>query len=70
MDGFIINQFRETKKDHPVVTCRCGAKVPLRFMYKCYYCYEYLCEKCAPIHFGSTREEYKKIGETKDGNQS
>ncbi len=64
-------QFRETidtsrfkcscgKEDAhtPMVTCRCGNHMPLRFAYKCYYCGEYLCDACAAVHFGKTREQY------------
>lgn len=54
-------QFQEAKSEnHPIITCGCGARVPLRFMYRCYYCFEYFCESCAPMHFGATRDEYEK----------
>lgn len=52
-------QWHEAKGQSSVVRCRCGALFPLRFMYRCYYCLEYLCEDCAAEHFGATREEYQ-----------
>ena len=60
----MISQFAkiqhiESLGPHPMVTCHCGKRQPLRFMYKCYYCEEYLCEDCAPEHFGKTRERYE-----------
>jgi hypothetical protein len=57
---FIKKQWEEAKGKNPIVTCGCGARKPLRFMYKCYYCNEFYCEDCAPIHFGMTKEEYQK----------
>jgi hypothetical protein len=41
------------------VTCGCGRRIPLRFAYRCYYCFEYFCEDCAAIHYGKTREQYR-----------
>lgn len=43
-----------------VVTCRCGTKRGLTLMYKCFYCEEWVCQWCAPHHFGMTKEEYQE----------
>ncbi len=51
-------QFQQAKSDNPIILCGCKHTIPLRFMYRCYFCGQYFCESCAPIHFGKTREEY------------
>lgn len=58
----VRSQFRESMADTAghMVTCGCGHQVPLRFMHRCYYCREYFCETCGGVHFGMTREEYRK----------
>lgn len=55
---FAKKQFEEAKGTQPSVTCECGLKVPLRFLYKCLYCKMFLCEQCAEIHFNKTVEDY------------
>jgi hypothetical protein len=42
------------------VTCICGHNFPLQIGYRCLYCGEYFCLKCAESHFGKTRELYNK----------
>lgn len=52
-------QLRESKDNAGcAVTCPCGTKAPMRFMFRCYYCGVWYCFKCAAVHFGMTREEY------------
>ena len=40
------------------VTCCCDKKLPIHFAFRCLYCGEYYCQKCAEVHFGKTREEH------------
>lgn len=55
----VAAQWRECMQGEiPRVTCACGLKMPLRFAYRCLYCGEFYCQKCAEIHFGKTRAEY------------
>lgn len=60
---FVAKQFREALyqegKIVQEVTCRCGLTMPLRFAYRCLYCGEFYCMKCAEIHFGKSRQQYK-----------
>ena len=52
-----------------VVTCGCGRQRALTKMYKCFYCETWVCQWCAPHHFGMTKEEYrqKKVHDIKEG---
>lgn len=55
----MAGQMRESKKNPGCsVTCQCGKKAPMRFMFRCYYCGVFFCFMCAAIHFGKTREEH------------
>lgn len=53
-------QHREDKGEQPKITCGCGLKAPIRFLFKCLYCECYFCLDCAEVHFGKTRAEYFK----------
>jgi predicted nucleic acid binding AN1-type Zn finger protein len=56
----VIKQFTQAKYELPtMIDCACSRRIPIRFMYKCYYCGEYFCEKCAEVHFGKSRKDYK-----------
>jgi|GEM_PF-2517759 len=57
---FQMHMIKAVEFPQSQVKCRCGHKAPVYAMYRCYYCGEFYCEKCAPIHYGKTREEYKK----------
>lgn len=41
------------------VPCECGNSYPLRSMYRCLYCGIWFCERCAEIHFGKTKAQYR-----------
>lgn len=56
----IQKQFKQAKGDNPKITCACGFTVPVRFSYRCYYCDQFFCYECAKLHFGKSREQYKK----------
>lgn len=56
---FVEAQIRESKENAGcAVTCRCGLKAPMRHLYRCFYCGEWMCHKCSEYHFGQSREEY------------
>jgi len=42
-----------------IITCECGKRCDIRFFYKCLYCRQYYCFRCAEEHFGQTVHEYK-----------
>jgi len=43
------------------VTCFCEkVTVPAFKLYRCYYCGIFFCDRCAPDHFGQTREEHNE----------
>lgn len=44
----------------PYVRCRCSQMCSMKTAYKCLYCGEYYCRKCAEDHFGKTVEQYRK----------
>lgn len=46
---------------HVFVTCGCGRTRPLLYSYRCYFCGEWYCERCAPKHFGISRIEYNSV---------
>lgn len=39
--------------------CVCGKRVYIEDMYRCLYCGEWYCRKCAEAHFDKTIEEYE-----------
>jgi hypothetical protein len=57
---FQVSSILSLETPQPAVKCRCGRKIVVWKMYRCYYCGEYYCEQCAPEHFGMTRAEYKE----------
>lgn len=59
--SIVSKQFREASISPAAVSCRCGRTFALRFMYRCLYCGEYYCLRCAEVHFGMSREQYKKV---------
>ena len=58
--AFVAMQFKSAKGPYPQIPCGCGRTIPLRFAIRCLYCGEYYCEACAEVHFGETREEYRR----------
>lgn len=44
----------------PFVVCGCNKKLQIQHAYKCLYCGEWYCAPCAEVHFGQTRQEYRK----------
>jgi len=65
---FVLGQIQETVDQAmegvnvrlATITCRCGWKRGITEMYRCLYCGEWMCELCAEVHFGMTREEYSE----------
>ena len=41
-----------------VITCICGRELVIQCMFRCLYCGEWFCARCAEIHFGKTVKEY------------
>lgn len=62
---FMYKQIRQSMRES-TVTCGCGNRQPLRYMFRCYYCGVFFCHKCAGEHFGKTREEYYAGKKSKD----
>lgn len=42
-----------------IITCPCGWKRSIVFMYKCLYCNLWFCVNCAEEHFGKTIKQYQ-----------
>lgn len=42
------------------VTCGCGLTISVMYAFRCLYCGEYYCQRCAEAHFGMTRAEYER----------
>jgi len=55
----IKKQTAEILNNDWVVTCECGKRAHIRFFFKCLYCHQYYCYRCAEVHFGKTVSEYK-----------
>jgi hypothetical protein len=55
---FAKKQLGQAKGPQPMMTCSCGAQMPLRFAYKCLYCDEYFCKDCMEQHLGQTVKKY------------
>ena len=60
-------QFREAISqwagETAFVMCGCAIRTPLRSAFRCLYCEEYFCNRCAEIHFGEGRAACAKIRE-------
>ena len=54
---FTVRQIEEHIKTG-AMTCKCGNNFATHLMYKCFYCGEYYCYKCAADHFKEC--DYKK----------
>ena len=50
----------EQTRANGTVTCNCGKHAHVREFYKCLYCGEWYCRKCAEAHFGKTVAEFRK----------
>lgn len=55
---FAARQWKQAKGPQPVIECECDRSIPIRFMFRCLYCGIWLCQSCAEIHFGKTRDQY------------
>ena len=55
--SFVSKQTMQAQK-YSWVRCFCEIKLPLWMSYRCLYCGEYYCQKCAEKHFGMTQAEY------------
>jgi len=55
----VRQQFREASSQRAgeaaYVMCGCAMRTPLLSVVKCAFCYEFLCIRCAGIHFGEGR---------------
>ncbi len=57
----IYEQQKRIKLRPPLtLVCSCGTVFWMSNMYKCLYCKEYFCAKCAEAHFGKTVEQWRK----------
>lgn len=44
----------------PTITCcQCVRTKRQNESFQCFYCFGWVCEACAPIHFGQSREAYR-----------
>jgi hypothetical protein len=55
----VTSQLREVALTKARVTCGCGVSVKLIYSFRCLYCGEFYCQRCAEIHFGKTRAAYE-----------
>ena len=51
--------FIENLEFNPTKMIELDENKPIWKAYRCLYCGEYFCEKCAEKHFGETKEEHK-----------
>lgn len=59
--SIIYMQKEEAQSEaHPVITCFCKNRKPMREMHKCLYCESYFCTPCAERHFGQSKAEYER----------
>jgi len=42
------------------VTCHCGTKIHFMDAFRCLYCGEFFCQRCAEVHFGQTQRDWMK----------
>lgn len=59
--AFVAQQFKEAMGPQ-MLSCGCGRKIPIRFMFRCFYCGEWYCRPCAAKHFGPTIQTPMKEG--------
>jgi hypothetical protein len=53
----VSKQLAQIKANNTWVDCgTCESSYPLWKLYRCYYCGVWICENCAPHHFGKKRE--------------
>ena len=60
--GLMAKIFHQTKEMDITgrTHCGCGKELHATNCIRCLYCGQFLCVKCAEIHFGLTREDYDK----------
>lgn len=59
----VFCQLQQIKADTMWVNCAtCDLVQPLYRLYRCYYCGIWVCENCAPIHFGRKRSLMFRLG--------
>jgi hypothetical protein len=46
-------------KHYAKVTCGCGLTLSVMYSFRCLYCGEFYCQRCAEVHFGKTRAAYE-----------
>lgn len=57
---FVYKQTKEMLDPiRPFVRCYCQKKLQPHHAYRCLYCGEWFCEKCAEKHFGKTKEQHR-----------
>ena len=61
---FVTKQLQELIRqdcNNILVSCECDKKIPIHLAFRCLYCGQYYCQKCAEEHFGKSREDYNKV---------
>ena len=53
----IADQWSEATAQNSI-TCTCGLQRALPLAFRCLYCGQYYCHRCAEIHFGQTLAEW------------
>lgn len=67
--AFVHKQTQQAAS-HGFIRCFCEIKVPVWKAYRCLYCGEFYCLRCAEVHFGKTRAEYQAEKETNQNDGS
>jgi len=56
---FVAEQIRQIESPAvPKFRCHCGVWIIVSHGFRCLYCLEWYCLKCAEIHFGRTRADW------------
>lgn len=55
--SFVYEQLKQAR-DTGEVECYCGRRFEWISLFRCLYCREFYCAKCAEEHFGKTRLEW------------
>ena len=57
LDDVVYSQTNQLQKMR-IVRCACSEWLKITHFYRCLYCNECFCAKCAETHFGMTREQW------------
>tara|TARA_R110000824_G_scaffold8441_4_gene38376 strand:- start:1174 stop:1413 length:240 start_codon:yes stop_codon:yes gene_type:complete len=58
LEDVVYSQSTQLQKMR-TVRCACGEWKTITHFFKCLYCEECFCKKCAEDHFGLTKQEWK-----------